>query len=95
MAAAFTHGPNSRNPDSTKKIGTPISRRAQTSPMYPWVNLPVAYAAWVPTTSRTATARRPVRASTLFAVEEGACDGSSCRRPEGSTTSPPRPARLA
>ena len=27
VAAALTHGPNSRKPDSTKKIGTPISMR--------------------------------------------------------------------
>ena len=32
-AAACTHGRNNRNPDSTKKIGTPISIREYTSPM--------------------------------------------------------------
>ena len=32
VAVAFTHGPNSRNPDSTKKIGTPISMREYTRP---------------------------------------------------------------
>jgi hypothetical protein len=31
-AAAFTHGRNSRKPDSTKKIGTPISARASARP---------------------------------------------------------------
>ncbi len=30
--AARTHGRNNRNPDRTKKIGTPISRREYTSP---------------------------------------------------------------
>ena len=30
--AAFTHGRNNRNPDSTKKIGTPISIREYTRP---------------------------------------------------------------
>ena len=32
-AAAFTQGRNSRKPDSTKKIGTPISARESTSPV--------------------------------------------------------------
>ena len=32
MAAALTHGPNNRKPDSTKKIGTPISIREYTRP---------------------------------------------------------------
>ena len=33
VAVAFTHGPNSRNPDNTKKIGTPISIREYTRPI--------------------------------------------------------------
>src|SRR5947208_1038755 len=32
------------------------------APRYPWVSLPVANAAWVPTTSSAATARRLVKA---------------------------------
>ena len=32
-AAALTHGRNNRKPDSTKKIGTPISARESANPV--------------------------------------------------------------
>ena len=36
------------------------------APMYPWVSVPVANAAWVPITRSAATARMPVSAGSRY-----------------------------